>query len=92
MPDDLIYYYNFPQGVFIRSVAEGSPAEEAGILNNDIIVKFAGEKIVTFEDLQEELQYHGPGSQVTLVVARQVQGKYEEIEISMVLGTRPDES
>lgn len=91
VPEDLIRYYNFPEGVFIRSVAADSPAEKAGILNNDIIVEFAGEQIKTFEDLQEELEYHAPGSRVEIVLMRQVQGRYIEVEISMVLGTRPRE-
>lgn len=91
VPDDLVEYYNFPKGVFIRSVAEYSPAAEAGILSNDIIVKFDGTKIKTFEDLQEELQYYGPGSDVVITIMRQVDGEYVEKEIQITLGTRPDD-
>lgn len=91
VPDDLVEYYNFPKGVFIRSVAEDSPAAEAGILSNDIIVKFDGTKIKTFEDLQEELQYYGPGSEVVITIMRQVDGEYVEKEIQITLGIRPDD-
>lgn len=90
VPDEMVAYYNFPEGVFVRSVAEDSPAEEAGILNNDIIVKFDGEKITTYEELQEVLQYYAPGSEVVITVMRQTQGQYVEVEIPMVLGTRPE--
>lgn len=90
VPDEMVAYYNFPKGVFVRSVAEDSPAEEAGILNNDIIVEFDGEDITTFEELQEELQYYAPGDEVVITVMRQAQGKYEEVEITLVLGTRPE--
>jgi len=91
VPDELVEYYNFPKGVFIRSVAEGSPADKAGILNNDIIVKFDGTKITTFEELQEELTYNGPGSEVEIVIMRQVEGSYVEKTITLTLGKRPDD-
>lgn len=91
VPDELVEYYNFPRGVFIRSVAEDTPAKKAGILNNDIIVKFAGTKITTFEDLQEELTYYGPGSQVDIIIMRQVEGVYVEKQFTLTLGTRPDD-
>lgn len=91
VPDDLVEYYNFPKGVFIRSVGEDTPAEKAGILNNDIIVKFDGTKITTFEELQEELTYYGPGSEVVITIMRQVEGEYIEKEITLTLGKRPDD-
>ncbi|MBR3825870.1 MAG: trypsin-like peptidase domain-containing protein [Lachnospiraceae bacterium] len=91
VPDELVEYYNFPRGVFIRSVAAGSPADQAGILNNDIIVKFDGTKITTFEELQEELTYNGPGSEVEIVIMRQVEGNYVEKTITLTLGKRPDD-
>lgn len=92
VPDEMVLYYNFPEGVFIRSVAEDSPAEAAGILNNDIIVKFDGERITTFEDLQEALEYYAPGDAAVIVVMRQTQGEYVEVEIPIVLGQRPEET
>jgi len=92
VPDELVEYYNFPKGVFIRSVAEGSPADKAGILNNDIIVKFDGTKITTFEELQEELTYNGPGSEVEITIMRQVEGTYVEKKVTVILGKRPDDN
>ncbi len=92
VPDELVEYYNFPKGVFIRSVAAGSPADKAGILNNDIIVKFDGTKITTFEELQEELTYNGPGSEVEITIMRQVEGTYVEKQVTVILGKRPDDN
>lgn len=88
--EDMMYMLNLPQGVFIRSVAKDSPAEAAGILNGDVIVKFDDEKISTYEGLQEVLQYYAPGSEVVITVMRQDRGRYVEVEIPIVLGTRPD--
>ena len=90
VPDEMIIYYNFPAGVFVRSVAEDSPAEKAGIINNDIIVEFDGEKISTYEDLLDILQYYAPGDEAVITVMRQTHGQYEEVEIPIVLGTRPE--
>lgn len=88
--DEQAYMYNFPQGVFVRGVEEGSPAEKAGVLKGDIIVNFEGEKVADYEDLLEIMQYYGPGSEVTLEVMRATRGQYEEVELTIVLGEKPD--
>lgn len=89
--DDQAYMYNFPQGIFVRDVEEGSPAEKAGILKGDIIVNFDGEKVTSYDDLVEVMQYYGPGSKATLKVMRASLGQYEEIELEITLGKRPSD-
>lgn len=81
--------YNLPTGVFVRSVEEGSPAQEAGVLARDILVKMDGNSIDTYEDLQGILQYFAPGSSTTIVVMRQVDGAYQEVELEITFGERP---
>ena len=83
--------YDFPQGIFVRGVEEGSPAEKAGVLKGDIIVNFDGDKVADYEELLEVMQYYGPGSEVTLTVMRATLGQYEKVELQIVLGERPDE-
>ncbi|MBO5284193.1 MAG: trypsin-like peptidase domain-containing protein [Lachnospiraceae bacterium] len=87
--EEFAYLYGVPEGVFIRSVEEGSAADEAGMLSGDVITRFEGEKITSYEDLQEVMQYYGPGSQVTVVVKRQSNGSYQEVELELTLGERP---
>ena len=89
--DEFAYMYDFPKGIFIRNVMEGSPAKQAGILNGDIITKFDGDRITSYEDLQEVLQYYGPGSTVTVTVMRVINGEYEEIQCEVTLGSKPEE-
>ena len=89
--DEFAYMYDFPKGIFIRNVMEGSPAKEAGILNGDMITKFDGDRITSYEDLQEVLQYYGPGSTVTVTVMRVINGEYEEIQCEVTLGSKPEE-
>lgn len=89
--DEQAYMYNFPQGIFVREVEEGSPAENAGVLPGDIIVNFDGEKVTSYDDLVEIMQYYGPGSEATLTVMRASQGQYEKVELQITLGKRPVE-
>ena len=88
--EEMTSMYNFPRGVYVRSVESGSPADKAGVLSGDILVKFDGEKITTYEELQETLQYYAPGDEVTITVKRQIQGEYIEVELTIILGTRPE--
>ena len=89
--DEQAYMYNFPQGIFVRDVEKDSPAEKAGILKGDIIVNFDGDKVTSYDDLAEILQYYGPGSEATITVMRASSGQYEEVEVKITLGKKPSE-
>lgn len=89
--DEQAYMYNFPQGIFVRDVEADSPADKAGVLQGDIITRFDGEKVTSYDDLVEIMQYYGPGSEATLTVMRASHGQYEEVELKITLGKRPDE-
>lgn len=82
-------YLGIPEGMLVTEVEEGSPAEEGGILRGDVITRFEGEKIESYEDLQKIMQYYGPGSKVTVVVKRLLSGSYEDVELEVTLGKRP---
>ena len=83
------YLYGVPEGVLILETEEGSAADSAGMLGGDVLVRFEGEKIQSYEDLQEVMQYYRPGSQVTVVVKRLLNGRYTDVELEMTLGERP---
>lgn len=87
---DFSQMYKMPVGVYIVEVENGSPAKEAGFMNGDIIVKFEGEKISSHQDLQSVLQYYSAGSTVTVTVKRFQNGEYQDVELSVKLGTRPE--
>ena len=82
-------YLGIPEGMLVTEVEEGSPAEEGGILRGDVITRFEGEKIESYEDLQKIMQYYGPGAKVTVVVKRLLSGSYEDVELELTLGKRP---
>lgn len=87
---EAIEMYNMPTGVFVRSVEDDSPAQEAGICKGDIIVKFDGQKVSDGDDLLDKLQYYKSGEKIEAVIARATNGEYEENTIELTLGTRPD--
>ncbi len=57
-------------GVIVNGVVEDSPAEEAGLKEEDIIVSFAGEKIWESDDISDALEDYGEGDKVELVIIR----------------------
>lgn len=82
-------YLGIPEGMLVTEVDEGSPAEAGGILRGDVITRFEGERIRSYEDLQDIMQYYGPGAEVTVVVKRLLNGSYEDVELEVTLGRRP---
>ncbi len=57
-------------GARINSVVEGSPAEDAGLQEGDIIVRFAKETIRGPVGLTKKIRDREPGDQVQIVVLR----------------------
>jgi S1-C subfamily serine protease len=55
-----------PAGALVVSVQAGSPAENAGISANDVIVSVAGRTVDSVNSLRQGLQNHNPGESVTV--------------------------
>ena len=83
---DVAQLYNIPEGILVEEVAEGSPAEEAGMKKGDIIVKFDGEDVASMSDLREKLAYYAAGEEITVTVSRANEGEYEETKLELTLG------
>ena len=88
--DEISRMYGMPQGVYVVNVQEGSSAETAGIMKGDVITKFDGEGISSFEDLQDVLQYFAAGDTATVTVMRPTNGEYVEYQLEITLGARPN--
>jgi S1-C subfamily serine protease len=74
------------QGVLVNEVFEASPAEEAGILDGDVIIVFDGEKIRTPNDLIKLVRKADVGDKVKLKVVREDDTK----TIAVIIGERPE--
>jgi S1-C subfamily serine protease len=68
-----IDYQGLPSGVVVRRVAQGSPAQQAGIQVGDIITQYNDKPIRTASDLTRELYFAQPNQRITLTVQREGQ-------------------
>lgn len=87
--NQLSAYFNMPQGIYVVSAVEGGGAANAGVMTGDIITKFDGQKISSYEELQDLLQYYAAGDTVEITVMRPENGEYVAYELEMTLGERP---
>ncbi len=81
--------YNMPEGIYVVSVEDGSAAANAGIMKGDIITKFDGNRITSYSDLQNVLQYYAAGDSASVTVQRPQNGEYVSVDLNLTLGTRP---
>ena len=85
---DVAEIYGMPEGVYVSRVEDGTPAAEGGLLKGDIITKLDGTRLQTAEALRERLEYYKPGETVELTVMRSVDGEYQEMTLTVTLGSR----
>jgi S1-C subfamily serine protease len=76
------------KGVLIVDVVEDSPAENAGLREDDIIVAVDGKAVTDASDLHDRIRAMRPGQSVKLSVIRDDQQK----EFTAVLAELPDEA
>lgn len=74
------------EGIFITNVLEGGAAKEAGILENDIIVKVNETKITKFSDLKGQMNSHRPGESVDMTVLRNNRERVFEVVLKNKFG------
>ena len=82
--------YGMPVGVVVTSVAEGGPAQNAGIQNGDIITELDGRSVANMDQLRNVLSYYAAGETVDVVVQRANNGQYEAQTVSVTLGSASD--
>lgn len=73
--------FGIPEGAVIKSVVEDSPADKAGIRENDIVTSFNGEKIGSSNDLVKAVTACGKGDKAEVEVYRS--GKTEKLTITI---------
>jgi aminopeptidase YwaD len=72
------------EGYKISGVKEGSPADKAGMLAGDLMIKFGNKEIKNIYDYTAALGEHKPGDEVEVVVKR----KDETLTVKVVLGKK----
>lgn len=81
MPGD---YSGEEPGVMVGDVMENTPAQKAGILKGDRIIRWGGEELADAGAMMQRLRDHKPGDVVEVVVVRE--GK--EVTIPVTLQSR----
>lgn len=64
-------YYGVPEGVYVSAVADGSPADEAGIEAGDIITAVGKTTVSSTTDLKKAISSYSSGDKATLTISRQ---------------------
>lgn len=64
------YYGVRNLGVYITMVEEGSPADEAGLQENDFLVSIDGQQFTTVAEMKEILNEHEVGDSVEIILVR----------------------
>ena len=72
-------------GALIVEVEPGTPADDAGLMEGDLIVQMDDEVVSTFTELAAKVQFRVPGTEVELEVARDD----SRITLTVVIGSRP---
>lgn len=78
-------YYNIPQGIYVQSVENFSPAEKAGFKIGDVIIQIDGQDVKNMDELNEIKFKHNIGDTITLKIIRDGQ----EMELSLTLAEQP---
>lgn len=80
--------YGIPEGVYIQTVEEDSPAQQAGLVKSDVIKKFDGITVSSISDIRKQLDYYKAGETVDLLIYRLEDAEYVEETVSITLGSR----
>jgi serine protease Do len=83
-------YFGAPdgQGVLVREVTSGSPAEKAGLQSGDVIIRVEGNRVKTLSDLREQLNANREKDKVSVLVIRK--GAETTFSVELEKPAQPD--
>ena len=74
-------------GAKLTRITPKGPADKAGLMMNDVITFIAGKPVKSYDDLLAAVLARKPGDKMPLTVLRSTEAR----ELTVVLGTRPEE-
>lgn len=86
LTEEVSQYYDLPlnSGVLITKVTDGSPAQRAGMIMGDIILRMDNTAIETIEDLLGEIHKRKVGEKVRVTVFRRGFEHYFDVTLSEI--------
>lgn len=85
---DVLKELGFPVGAVVLSVAEGSPAETAGIEKGDIVTEYGGNEITEYNVLEKLMENSTPNQSVNVKIYRR--GRYYTTTIKIGANNQVD--
>ncbi len=81
--EDVARYLKLPEsrGVYVKHITEGSPAAQAGMQVDDVVLDMQGRKVEDKSQLDDEISALPPGREVTLGIWRN--GEKKEIKVEL---------
>lgn len=73
--------YQLEEGLYVKEVSDFSPASKGGVKQGDVIVKFEGTRIKTYDELSKLKAEKNVGDKVTITVNRN--GKEINLELEL---------
>jgi serine protease Do len=87
LSSEISRYYNLPleHGVLVTKVTDGSPAQHAGMIMGDIILKMDRVDIDSIEDLLGEIHRRKVGDEIRITVFRRGFQQYFDVTLSAMV-------
>lgn len=88
--EEISKQYDMPVGIYLKSVVSGCAADKAGLKKGDIITRFDGIGVSSYDSLRDRLQYYEAGETVEVTVMTSEDGEYVEKVVTVTLNTREE--
>ena len=82
--------YDMPAGVYLKTVVPNCAAAQAGLQKGDILTRFDGVSISSYDALRERLQYYKAGETVEVTVQSPGDGGYTEKTVNVTLSSQDE--
>lgn len=87
--EDAAAAFGMPKGVYVYKILKDGAAADSQLREKDIITKLDGMTVKSMQELQKFLKGYEAGETIKLLVQRQEDGQYKEIQIPVTLTGLP---
>lgn len=88
--EEISKQYDMPVGIYLKSVVSGCGADKAGLKKGDILTRFDGIGVSSYDSLRERLQYYEAGESVEVTVMSSENGEYVEKTVTVTLSSKEE--